>query len=214
MPDPAIRISNLSKAYRIDKSGGERATNLGEAVMQKVRNPLRRSEKETFWALKDIDLEIEQGEVVGIIGRNGAGKSTLLKSPQPHHRAHHRADRAVRPGRVALGGRHRLSPGADRPREHLSQRRDPGDDVAARSSASSTRSSTSPASRSSSTRRSSGTRSGMYVRLAFAVAAHLDPEILIVDEVLGGGRRRVPEEVPGQNAGRGPGWANGAVRES
>src|SRR5208283_3415800 len=81
---PIIRIENLGKQYRI---GARRAPylTLRESLTEAVRSPLRwlrrepPSEENTIWALKDINLEIQPGEVVGIIGRNGAGKSTLLK---------------------------------------------------------------------------------------------------------------------------------------
>ena len=91
---------------------------------------------------------------------------------------------------VAARGRHRLPPGADRAREHLPERRDPRHDARARSRASSTRSSSSPGSRRFIDTPVKRYSSGMYVRLAFAVAAHLEPEILLVDEVLASATRR------------------------
>jgi lipopolysaccharide transport system ATP-binding protein len=179
---PAIRISNLSKSYTIAHDR-QRASNLGEAVMQKLRNPFQRSTTETFWALKDIDLEIEQGDVVGIIGRNGAGKSTLLKI----------LSRITEPttGRIELYGRvgallevgtgfHPELTGRENiflngailgmRRPEIRKQFDAIVDFAGVEKFLDT-----PVKRYS---------SGMYVRLAFAVAAHLNPEILIVDEVL------------------------------
>ncbi len=121
---------------------------------------------------------------VGIIGRNGAGKSTLLKIlsriTEPTRRPRH--DQGPR-GQPA-GGRHRLSSRADRPREHLSQRRHPRHD-AGRDQTQVRRDRR--LRRGRAIPRHAGQAlfiSGMYVRLAFAVAAHLEPEILVVDEVL------------------------------
>src|SRR5262245_47079549 len=75
--DLAIRIAGLGKAYRIKHQ--EQHVTLAEQTLHRLRRPLQRTEIETFWALKDVDLEIQRGEVLGLIGRNGAGKSTLLK---------------------------------------------------------------------------------------------------------------------------------------
>src|SRR5579859_949877 len=76
--DIALSIAGLSKSYTI-LHNAPKHTALTEAIMDRIRHPLRRVEREKFWALDDINFDVYKGEVVGIIGRNGAGKSTLLK---------------------------------------------------------------------------------------------------------------------------------------
>ncbi|EMI56492.1 ABC transporter ATP-binding protein [Rhodopirellula sallentina] len=183
MTETAIRISDLSKSYRIKHEAGNRATNLGEAISNKIRNPFEKATHEEFWALQGIDLEINKGDVVGVIGRNGAGKSTLLKV----------LSRITEPttGKVELFGRigsllevgtgfHPELTGRENiylngailgmRRPEITRQFDAIVDFAGVEKFLDT-----PVKRYS---------SGMYVRLAFAVAAHLNPEILIVDEVL------------------------------
>ena len=77
--DTAVSVSGLSKVYRIRSSGQDRPTRATEAIIERIKHPLRRESFEDFDALADISFEIPCGEAVGIIGRNGAGKSTLLK---------------------------------------------------------------------------------------------------------------------------------------
>jgi lipopolysaccharide transport system ATP-binding protein len=183
LSDIAIRIENLSKSYMISHDRGVRATNLREALGQRLRKPFARSTSETFWALKGIDLEIKRGEVVGVIGRNGAGKSTLLKI----------LSRITEPttGRIELYGRvgallevgtgfHPELTGRENVylngailgmrESEINRQFDAIVDFAGVEKFLDT-----PVKRYS---------SGMSVRLGFAVAAHLEPEILIVDEVL------------------------------
>lgn len=181
-PDIAIRIRGLGKAYRI-VHGQEKHTTLGEAIMHRIRHPFQRLERETFWALRDVDLDIRRGDVVGIIGRNGAGKSTLLKI----------LSRITEPttGEVDIYGRvgsllevgtgfHPELTGRENiflngailgmKRREILRQFDAIVEFAGVEKFLDT-----PVKRYS---------SGMYVRLAFAVAAHLNPEILLVDEVL------------------------------
>ena len=153
-------------------------------LMRRMRNAQHGGGTEDFWALTDINLEVQPGEVLGIIGRNGAGKSTLLKILSRITKPTVGQAEIARPGRQSAGGRDRLPPRIDRPRKHLPERLDPGHEPRRDRSAGSTRSSSSPESSGSSTLPVKRYSSGMYVRLAFAVAAHLEPEILIVDEVL------------------------------
>jgi lipopolysaccharide transport system ATP-binding protein len=187
---PAITIENLGKRYTI---GHQRAAGDGirHAIEGAIRAPLawlrshqqRKLQQADFWALKDVSLQIKQGEVVGIIGRNGAGKSTLLKL----------LSRITVPteGRIRIDGRvasllevgtgfHMELTGRENiflngailgmTRAEIIRK---FDEIVAFSEIEEFLDT--PVKRYS---------SGMYVRLAFAVAAHLEPEILVVDEVL------------------------------
>ena len=186
----AIGISDLGKRYHIGAER-QRAGTLRDAVTNAVAAPIRRlrhagsstGNVTEFWALRNVSLEVEAGQVIGVIGRNGAGKSTLLKI----------LSRITEPteGRVTLNGRvgSLLEVGTGfhpelSGRENIylngailgmtrAEIRRKFDDIVEFSEIG--RFPDTPVKRYS---------SGMYVRLAFAVAAHLDPEILLVDEVL------------------------------
>jgi lipopolysaccharide transport system ATP-binding protein len=190
MSDPAITIENLSKRYTIDhqRANGEA---LRHSIEGAIRAPLawlrssrrKKLERVDFWALKDVSFQIKQGEVVGIIGSNGAGKSTLLKI----------LSQITVPteGRIRINGRiacllevgagfHQELTGRENiflngailgmTRAEIVRKFDEIVEFSGVEEFLDT-----PVKRYS---------SGMYVRLAFAVAAHLEPEILIVDEVL------------------------------
>jgi lipopolysaccharide transport system ATP-binding protein len=190
MSDVAIRVDGLGKKYRIRHQRRERYVALRDVISDRLRDIFRaRSvatappEIEDFWALKDISFEVKRGEVIGIIGRNGAGKSTLLKVisriTEPT------VGRIELTGRVAsmlevgtgfhpeLTGRENIFlNGAILGMRHAEIRRQ-FDEIVAFSGVENFLDT--PVKRFS---------SGMYLRLAFAVAAHLDTENLIVDEVL------------------------------
>src|SRR5579883_1153607 len=196
---PAIRVQELSKRYRLGRKEGAGFQTLRDTIADSfcgMWNGLRHrfrdsgnasdkaSEKnDAFWALKDVSFEVRAGEVVGIVGRNGAGKSTLLKIlsriTEPT------AGRIVLRGRVAsllevgtgfhpdLTGRENIYLNGAILGMRRAEIRAKFDEIVAFASVEEFLDT--PVKRYS---------SGMYVRLAFAVAAHLEPEILIVDEVL------------------------------
>lgn len=178
----AVAVTGLSKTYRISHHGDAPVT-ATEAVLQRIRHPFTRMERESFDALHDVSFTIPWGTVVGVIGRNGAGKSTLLKI----------LTRITAPtsGRIEMGGRvgslleigtgfHPELTG----RENVylngtllgmrrTEIRSRFDEIVAFAGV----------------ERFLDTQvkrysTGMYVRLAFAVAAHLESEIMAVDEVL------------------------------
>ncbi len=179
---PSISVANLSKTYRILRREDQEST-AAEAVLKKVRPRKTTKRVEKFDALHDVSFEVNWGEVVGIIGRNGAGKSTLLKI----------ITRITAPtlGRLELGGRvgsllevgtgfHPELTGRENiylngtllgmRHKEIRERFDAIVDIAGTEKFLDTQ-----------VKRYS---TGMYIRLAFAVAAHLDSEILVVDEVL------------------------------
>ncbi len=189
---PAIRVDNLSKLYRIGSRPAHDYRTLQDTLVGAVTAPWRRFRAlaqpagdgaEAFWALKDVGFEVQPGETLGVIGRNGAGKSTLLKI----------LSRVTEPtrGRVELRGRlgsllevgtgfHSELTGRENiylngailgmTRREITRK---FDEIVAFAGVDPFLDT--PVKRYS---------SGMYVRLAFAVAAHLEPEILVVDEVL------------------------------
>jgi len=195
MSDYAIQAEGLSKRYLISHEAGARYGTFRDAVAQSLRrlgrtglrilrsSPQVDERHEELWALKDVSFEVKEGERLGVIGRNGAGKSTLLKI----------LSRITDPtrGRVALRGRvaSLLEVGTGfhpelTGRENIflngailgmtkSEIKAKFDEIVAFSEVE--RFLDTPLKRYS---------SGMQVRLAFAVAAHLEPEILVVDEVL------------------------------
>ncbi len=186
MSHPMIKVEHISKQYTIGVD--RRYKTFQDAITTAVKSPLslfKKSTKEdnTFWALKDVSFNIEEGEVVGIIGRNGAGKSTLLKI----------LSRITEPteGKITMHGRvasllevgtgfHPELTGRENiylngsilgmKKREIDAKFDEIVKFAEIEKFLDT-----PVKRYS---------SGMYVRLAFAVAAHLEPEILLVDEVL------------------------------
>ncbi len=184
--DKVISARGLGKAYTISHKGRGAAT-LREALMQRLRRPFGGGNEdgntETFWALKDVDFDVKRGEVVGFIGRNGAGKSTLLKIlsriTAPTTGALDIHGRMASLLEVGTGFHPELS---GRENVYLNgsilgmSRREIDrkfDEIVAFSGVE--KFLDTPVKRYS---------SGMYVRLAFAVAAHLDPDILLIDEVL------------------------------
>lgn len=189
MSQTAIRVEGLAKSYRIARALGRQPyRTLQEDVIALPKNLWKRARgrsdtMETFWALDDVSFEVMEGEVVGIIGRNGAGKSTLLKIlSRITEPTRGRADIYGRVGALLevgtgfhpeLTGRENIFlSGAilGMRKSEIARQFDAIVDFAEVEQFIET-----PTKRYS---------SGMYTRLAFAVAAHLEPEILLVDEVL------------------------------
>ncbi|MEQ8972131.1 MAG: ABC transporter ATP-binding protein [Coleofasciculus sp. C1-SOL-03] len=194
MSNTIIRVENLGKKYVIGHQKQERYTALrdviangAKSVGRRLLKPLGKGESdptvEEFWALKDVSFEIQQGDRVGIIGRNGAGKSTLLKILS---RITEPTQGSIRiKGRVAsllevgtgfhpeLTGRENIYLNGAILGMSKAEIKRKFDEIVAFAEVE--KFLDTPVKRYS---------SGMYVRLAFAVAAHLEPEILVVDEVL------------------------------
>ncbi len=177
----AIRAEGLGKSYRIGR--GPRASTLAERLVRAMHHPFGPGDGELFWALRDASFEIPRGQAVGIIGRNGAGKSTLLKllsritTPTTGWaELYGRVGSLIEVGtgfHPELTGRENvyLNGAILGMRRHEVARR--FDEIVEFSGIE--QFIDTPVKRYS---------SGMYMRLAFAVAAHLDAEILVIDEVL------------------------------
>jgi len=215
MSEIVITAENLSKSYLVGHQSAqrERYATMRDVIAREARNFSRKTldfvrgrqimqgdEVEEFWALRDVSFDVKRGEVLGIIGRNGAGKSTLLKIlsriTEPDR------GRAVLRGRVAsllevgtgfhpeLTGRENIFlNGAvlGMKRAEIERKFDEIVDFAEVEKFLDT-----PVKRYS---------SGMYVRLAFAVAAYLEPEILVVDEVLAVGDAEFQKKCLGKMKG-------------
>jgi lipopolysaccharide transport system ATP-binding protein len=183
MSQPIIEVEDLSKRYQLGVIG---ATSLRDSLQhqwQRLRGRAPEAKAGEFWALRDVSFTVQPGEVLGVIGRNGAGKSTLLKIlsriTEPT------SGRAILRGRVSsllevgtgfhpeLSGRDNVFLNGAILGMTQAEIRRKFDEIVAFAEVE--KFLDTPVKRYS---------SGMYVRLAFAVAAHLDPEILIVDEVL------------------------------
>ena len=179
---PMISVRGLGKAFTI-RHHAEHHVTLAEQALHRMRHPLQRQEREQYWAIEDLSFDVAEGEVLGVIGRNGAGKSTLLKllaritpPTKGEIELYGRIGSLLEVGtgfHPELTGRENVYLNGSilgmRKRE-IDRQFDAIVDFAGVEQFLDT-----PVKRYS---------SGMYVRLAFAVAAHLDTEILLVDEVL------------------------------
>ncbi len=188
MDNIAIRVENLGKQYRIGLTPMRYRTmreSLVESMSLKSRSKRAAIKEEigTIWALRDVSFEVYKGQVLGIIGRNGAGKSTLLKilsritePTEGYAEIHGKVGSLLEVGtgfHPELSGRENIFlNGAilGMRREEIERK---FDEIVAFSEVE--KFIDTPVKRFS---------SGMYLRLAFAVAAHLEPQILVVDEVL------------------------------
>lgn len=189
MSTPVIKVEGLTKRFVISHESKEKYTALRDVIVRKAKDVMRgnfsdkRKVQEEFYALRDVNFEVQPGDRVGVVGRNGAGKSTLLKI----------LSRITEPtkGRITIHGRvasllevgtgfHPELTGRENiflngailgmSRSEIKRKFDEIVDFAEVEKFLDT-----PVKRYS---------SGMYVRLAFAVAAHMEPEILVIDEVL------------------------------
>ena len=200
MSDIAIRVENLSKQYRIGANQNSR--NFREAIKESLKEPFRRVSRlfrrpapgsieldQTIWALRDVSFEVKHGDLLGVIGRNGSGKSTLLKilsriteptAGVAQIRGRVRSLLEVGTGfHPELSGRENIYLNGAILGMKKAEIRQNFDEIVAFSEVE--KFIDTPVKHYS---------SGMYLRLAFAVAAHLESEILIVDEVLAVGDGR------------------------
>jgi lipopolysaccharide transport system ATP-binding protein len=183
---PIVSVRNISKLYHVGRPQGERPS-LRQAVTSAVKSPFSRlngrSSDDTIWALKDVSFEAMPGEVIGIIGRNGAGKSTLLRV----------LARITKPtggeidiyGRLGtlleigtgfhpeLTGRENIFVNGTILGMKVQEIKRKFDEIVAFSEIE--RFLETPVKHYS---------SGMYLRLAFSIAAHFEPEVLLMDEII------------------------------
>lgn len=190
MRKPIIEVNNLGKVYNInhEKGAAPGTMTLRDNLNQLIRKPIElvtghRLQKEKFWAIKDVNVNIEPGDVIGLIGKNGSGKSTLLKM----------LSRIVEPteGEIIMRGKSAslLEVGTGFHPELTGRENIYFNGAILGMSQKEIRSKFDQIVAFSGVEKFLDTpvkfySSGMYVRLAFAVAAHLEPDILIVDEVL------------------------------